>query len=90
MISSCTDLLPATVVYDELGPIMTTLNAGALLLSLSLYVKGLVAPSTSDSGTTGSLMMDLYWGERSRSLSALSHCLITSAFYCSLCNCLFV
>lgn len=53
---------PPTIIYDELGAIMTTLNVGALALSFLLYVKGLVSPSTGDSGSSGSVLMDVYWG----------------------------
>jgi 7-dehydrocholesterol reductase len=55
-------LLHATLIYDELQPILTTLNAGALLLSAGLCIKGLRSPSTADCGSSGSLIMDLYWG----------------------------
>jgi len=55
-------VLSPTLIYDELGPIMTTLNGAALAASLLLYVKGLRWPSTADAGSSGSALMDVYWG----------------------------
>lgn len=55
-------LLAPTLIYDELLPIMSTLNAAALAASLLLYAKGLRSPSTADAGSSGSVLMDLYWG----------------------------
>jgi 7-dehydrocholesterol reductase len=57
----CGALRP-TLIHDELLPIMSTLNAGALLASFGLYVKGLCSPSTADCGSSGGLLMDVYWG----------------------------
>ena len=63
---ACTSLgdtvFPLTLIYDELLPILSTLNAGALAISVCLCFKGLNYPSTRDSGSTGSTIMDLYWG----------------------------
>ena len=49
-------------VYDELGSILTTLNYFALLFCLALFIKGHVAPSSTDSGSSGNYMFDYYWG----------------------------
>lgn len=38
------------------------LNVFALLLCAFMTVKGLRFPSSSDSGTTGSLVYDYFWG----------------------------
>jgi hypothetical protein len=38
------------------------MNVFALLFCAMLYVKGHVAPSSTNSGTTGSVVMDYYWG----------------------------
>ena len=64
VLGSCTanGVLPATLIFDELLPIMSTLNISALLLSALLYVKGLRCPSTRDAGSSGHLVMDVYWG----------------------------
>ena len=45
--------LSPTLIYDELMPIMTTLNVTALALSGLLYLKGLYMPSTADAGSSG-------------------------------------
>ncbi len=56
-------LFPAEFVYDELLPLLTLLNAAALLLSVLLLVKSRVAPSTPDhGGDEGGLVLALYWG----------------------------
>jgi 7-dehydrocholesterol reductase len=49
-------------VYDALGAIVSTLNLFSFALCAALTVKGLHFPSSSDSGTTGSLLFDFYWG----------------------------
>lgn len=55
-------LLPAGWIYDHLRQVMWILNVFGLLLSAALYVKGLYAPSTPDSGSSGNIWMDFYWG----------------------------
>ena len=54
--------LSPTLIYDELMPMMSLLNGTALAASVLLYVKGLCCPSTADAGSSGSALMDLYWG----------------------------
>ena len=49
-------------VYTNFGHILSCLNIFALLFCLMLYVKGTYAPSTTDSGSNGSIVMDYYWG----------------------------
>jgi 7-dehydrocholesterol reductase len=49
-------------VFDIFGNILTVLNALAFTLCAVLMVKGYVAPSSSDSGSTGNLVLDFYWG----------------------------
>lgn len=51
-----------TLIFDELLPILSALNASALALSVLLCAKGLTHPSTADSGSSGNLILDLYWG----------------------------
>lgn len=51
-----------TVVYDQFGEILMTSNLAAIAGSVVLYLKGLWAPSTRDSGTSGRLIWDFYWG----------------------------
>ena len=50
-------------VYDLFGEMLSALNIFSLFLCLFLYFKGKWAPSSSDSGTTGSLIYDFFWGE---------------------------
>jgi 7-dehydrocholesterol reductase len=49
-------------VYDHFGQILSSMNVLALLFCAFLTIKGYVAPSSSDSGTTGNLLNDFYWG----------------------------
>jgi len=51
-----------SIVYDNCGDILNGLNWIALGLVLFLYIKGNVAPSSTDHGTSGNLIFDLYWG----------------------------
>ncbi|KAF8090773.1 hypothetical protein N665_0467s0003 [Sinapis alba] len=50
------------IVYDHLGEIFSALIFGSLVFCVLLYVKGHVAPSSSDSGSCGNLIIDFYWG----------------------------
>jgi 7-dehydrocholesterol reductase len=52
---------PATI-YDNFGKILSSMNVFAWAFCFMLLIKGYVAPSTTDSGTTGSLITDFYWG----------------------------
>jgi 7-dehydrocholesterol reductase len=52
---------PASI-YDMYGNILASLNVFAWLFCAALYVKGHVAPSTTDSGTTGHVLQDFFWG----------------------------
>jgi 7-dehydrocholesterol reductase len=56
------DWFDPALVYDHMGEILSTSNVASLILCLILYVKGRFAPSSSDNGSTGSFMMDYYWG----------------------------
>lgn len=51
-----------SMVHDNFGDLLATMNAFALLFCVLLYLKGVLAPSTSDSGSTGNPVMDYYWG----------------------------
>ena len=50
-------------IYDLFGEILAALNVLALALCGLLYVKGHFFPSTTDSGTTGNIVYDFYWGK---------------------------
>jgi len=51
-----------TIVYDNFAGILGALNFFSLLFCLFLYVKGRLAPSTPDHGTSGNFIFDYYWG----------------------------
>jgi Ergosterol biosynthesis ERG4/ERG24 family len=51
-----------SLIYDKFGNILSTMNVLALVFCIFLLIKGYVAPSGKDSGTTGSLINDFYWG----------------------------
>ena len=55
-------LFPATIIYDNFGSIIAALNIASLIICAMLYLKGRFAPSSSDSGITGNLLFDYYWG----------------------------
>lgn len=55
-------LFPATIIYDNFGAILSSLNLFAIGFCLFLYIKGRLSPSSSDSGTTGSFIFDFFWG----------------------------
>jgi len=50
------------IIYDVFVPLVGVLNVFGLVFCLFLTVKGLTFPSTKDSGSTGSLLLDYYWG----------------------------
>jgi 7-dehydrocholesterol reductase len=56
------NLFPATIIYDHLGAIFGALNIASLMVCALLYIKGRFAPSSTDSGTTGNVLFDYYWG----------------------------
>jgi len=51
-----------SLVYDKFPEIISTLNVFSLLLCLWLLIQGTFKPSTTDSGSNGSLIFDYYWG----------------------------
>lgn len=55
-------LFPATLIYDEFGPLLGALNCLSLCFCFLLYLKGIYRPSSSDHGTTGNFLFDYYWG----------------------------
>lgn len=56
------NLFSATLIYDNLGAIFGALNILSLVVCALLYLKGRYAPSSTDSGITGNLLFDYYWG----------------------------
>lgn len=61
------DMMSASIVYEELLPIITLLNAFALSLCAVVGVKGVYHPSTGDYGYSkaegGTWLFRLFWGE---------------------------
>ena len=60
--TSILGLFPATLLYDNLGGILGALNCFSLFYCLFLYLKGRLAPSSSDYGSSGNFIFDYYWG----------------------------
>ncbi|BBN09226.1 7-dehydrocholesterol reductase [Marchantia polymorpha subsp. ruderalis] len=52
---------PATI-YDHLGEIISTSICVSVVLCILLYVKGYLAPSSSDCRSSGSIILDIFWG----------------------------
>eukprot|EP00250_Pteridium_aquilinum_P016192 c22993_g1_i1 orf=421-1800(-) len=50
------------IVYDHLGEIFSALIFGSIVFCVLLYIKGHVAPSSADSGSSGDPIIDFYWG----------------------------
>ena len=54
--------LTPTVVYDHFDEFLGTMTVFSHILCMFLHLKGLVAPSSTDSGSSGNLIFDFYWG----------------------------
>ncbi|PIA43790.1 hypothetical protein AQUCO_01800085v1 [Aquilegia coerulea] len=50
------------IVYDHLGEIFSALIFGSFVFCILLYIKGHLAPSSADSGSSGNAIIDFYWG----------------------------
>jgi len=55
-------LFSPTIIYDNMGALLGSLNVFSLLFCLFLYLKGIFKPSTSDHGVSGHGIFDYYWG----------------------------
>jgi 7-dehydrocholesterol reductase len=55
-------LFPATIIYDNFGPLIGALVSFSLVFCLFLYFKGQLAPSSTDCGSSGNFIFDYYWG----------------------------
>jgi len=51
-----------TIVYDRFEEIMATLTFFSFIVCVGLYVKGHLWPTTSDSGSSGNVIFDFFWG----------------------------
>ncbi len=49
-------------IYDHFGEILSSMNIFAWCFCTVLLIKGYVAPSSTDGGTTGILVQDFFWG----------------------------
>ena len=48
-------------VYDHMGELLSAMNLFSLLFCLLLLIKGTFIPSTTDSGSSGNIIIDFYW-----------------------------
>lgn len=55
-------LFSPTIIYDNFGAILGALNIFSLFFCLFLLIKGRFFPSSTDSGSSGNLIFDYYWG----------------------------
>ncbi len=60
--SEVLDLFPSTIIYDNLGHLLGALIIFSMGFCTFLYIKGRVAPSSKDSGSTGHFIFDFFWG----------------------------
>ncbi|XP_055882081.1 uncharacterized protein LOC106053689 [Biomphalaria glabrata] len=51
-----------SMYYDKFDEMIVALNVCSLLFCFALYLKGKLAPSTTDSGSSGNIIFDYYWG----------------------------
>jgi 7-dehydrocholesterol reductase len=51
-----------TIIYDNFGDILASLNVIGLVFCIFLYLKGILLPSSQDNGTTGNIIFDFYCG----------------------------
>lgn len=51
-----------SIIYDRFDEVVFTLNAFSLIFCMFLVLKGRLSPSSSDSGSTGNIIFDFYWG----------------------------
>lgn len=52
----------ASIVYDNYAEVLTFLCFFSFLMCFVLYFKGLYYPSSADSGSTGAVLRDFFWG----------------------------
>ena len=55
-------LFSPTIIYDHFPGIIGALNIFSLFFCLFLLIKGKIAPSSSDNGSSGNFVFDYYWG----------------------------
>lgn len=57
-----TGAFDAAIVYDKMGELISAMNVFSLCFCVMLSFKGIYFPSTRDSGSTGNLIFDTFWG----------------------------
>lgn len=55
-------LFSPTIIYDNFPGILGALNIFSLVFCLLLLIKGYLAPTSNDCGSSGNLIFDYYWG----------------------------
>jgi len=56
------DIIRPALVYDKFGEFLSSMNVFAFAFCFMLLIKGHIAPTNSDSGTNGNIVIDFYWG----------------------------
>lgn len=56
------DIFNPAEVYDVMGVFLSSMNVFAIIFCIFLTIKGLTFPSTADSGSSGNLIVDYFWG----------------------------
>ena len=51
-----------TILFAEYARLISLLSLGALCICVALMVKGRTCPSGRDAGSSGNVILDLYWG----------------------------
>ncbi|XP_059156341.1 uncharacterized protein LOC131941239 [Physella acuta] len=51
-----------SILYDKFDEVLFALNAFSPIFCVFLYLKGKFAPSSTDSGSSGNVIFDYYWG----------------------------
>ncbi|XP_012945181.1 7-dehydrocholesterol reductase [Aplysia californica] len=54
--------LSPSILYDRFDEVLSLLNIFSLFFCAVLYLKGRFCPSSTDSGSSGNLIFDYYWG----------------------------
>ncbi|CAM9390865.1 unnamed protein product [Ectocarpus fasciculatus] len=57
-----TGAFDAAIVYDKMGEMISSMNIFSLAFCVMLSLKGIYFPSTRDSGSTGNIVFDTFWG----------------------------
>lgn len=56
------NLFSPTLIYDQFGYLLGALTLFSLIFCVFLLIKGRVAPSSTDNGSSGNWIFDYYWG----------------------------